>query len=140
MTLSAAQVSHYREFGYVAPIDVMSADEALALKAALEDAEQQFPGQLAGDNRNNAHLAFPFLWNLSQDQRILDPVRELVGEISYLWSTVLFLKEPASDSYVSWHQDSTYMGLDGTNMVTPWLALTPFQRRERLCRRCPWFA
>jgi non-heme Fe2+,alpha-ketoglutarate-dependent halogenase len=124
MHLSDEQISHYRTFGYVSPIDVMSSNEAAAVRVSLEAGEKRYPEQLDGDNRNNAHYAFSFLWDLTQDPRILVPVADLVGEIERLWCTALVIKEPMGTAFVGWHQDATYMGLDGTNMVTPWLALT----------------
>ena len=42
-----------------------------------------------------------------------------------LSGTVLFVKEPGTPAFVSWHQDATYMGLEPDNFVTAWLALTP---------------
>jgi len=37
----------------------------------------------------------------------------------------MFIKEPRSKDYVSWHQDATYMGLNSTDFPTPWIALSP---------------
>jgi len=42
-----------------------------------------------------------------------------------LWSTVLFIKEPQTGSFVSWHQDASYLALNNENFVTAWVALTP---------------
>jgi ectoine hydroxylase-related dioxygenase (phytanoyl-CoA dioxygenase family) len=42
-----------------------------------------------------------------------------------VWSCGFFIKEPGSKSYVSWHQDLNYWGLDGDREVTAWYALTP---------------
>ena len=41
------------------------------------------------------------------------------------WSSVLFIKEPHSGAFVSWHQDATYMILNSDNHVTAWIALIP---------------
>lgn len=125
MTLSAEQVRQYREHGWIAPIDVMSLDEARALRAQLEDAEKAFPEHLGAENRNNPHLVLPFLGALTIDPRIVDSVEALVGPSISLWSTVLFIKAPSSGSFVSWHQDATYMALASDNHVTAWLALSP---------------
>lgn len=125
MTLTEAQISQYRTEGWVAPINVMSEDEASGLAAELEAAEAAWPEHFGGPGRNNAHLAFPFLNDITTDPRIVDAASCLVGPDIGLTSTVLFIKEPDSDAYVSWHQDSFYMGLRGDNFVTAWLALTP---------------
>ena len=41
-----------------------------------------------------------------------------------VWSTDWWLKEANSPSYVSWHQDSQYWGLDSDRLVTVWVALS----------------
>jgi ectoine hydroxylase-related dioxygenase (phytanoyl-CoA dioxygenase family) len=35
------------------------------------------------------------------------------------------MKEPHSDAVISWHQDSTYFGLEPADHVTAWVALSP---------------
>lgn len=124
MSLTEAQIAHYREHGWLAPIDVMSPDEARQIREALEAAEAGFPEHLHAENRNNAHHTFPFLAELAVDDRIVDVAEALVGPDIALWSTVLFAKAPRSGSFVSWHQDARYMGVVGDNHVTAWIALT----------------
>ena len=41
---------------------------------------------------------------------------------------MLFIKEPKSSHFVSWHQDATYMGITPRHFVTPWIALTHSDR------------
>ena len=126
--LSSEQVNQYREQGFVAPVDVMSEAEAAELLGQLEAAEQQYPGELNAENRNNPHLAFRFLDEVVHHPVILDAVEDLIGPDFALWGSVLFIKEPQSRHFVSWHQDATYMGLEPQEFVTPWLALTPSNR------------
>lgn len=123
-TLSETQVAHYRERGWIAPLDLMSEAEAAELLGLLEEAEAAHPEQLHAEHRNNAHLAFPFLGDLSIDRRIVEAIEPLVGSDICLSSTVLFIKEPDSSAFVSWHQDAFYMGLEPDNFVTAWVALT----------------
>lgn len=125
MGLSAAQIEHFDKYGFVAPIDVLTPDEAGELRRLLEAAEAAHPEQLHAENRNNVHLVLPFLGELSVDARIVDHVESLIGPDIMLWSTVLFIKAPQSGSFVSWHQDATYMAVSPHNDVTAWLALTP---------------
>lgn len=126
--LSQQQVKQYREQGFLAPIDVMSEDEALDYAHQLQAAEQDYPHQLNAENRNNAHLSFRFLDELVHHPLILDVVEDLIGSDFALWGSVLFIKEPETRHYVSWHQDATYVGLSPHDYVTPWLALTPSNR------------
>lgn len=125
MALSIKQITQYREQGWIAPINIMSEAEALSLAETLGTAEAKHPDHLHAENRNNAHLAFPFLADLICHERIIAAVADLIGDNIGLTSTVLFIKEPHSDAFVSWHQDATYMGLNSDNFVTAWLALTP---------------
>ena len=128
--LTDAQVAHYRQHGWVAPVDVMGEDEAAELLRLLEKAESGFPMELNAEHRNNAHLAFPFLADLALDARIVDHAESLIGPDISLSSTVLFIKEPGSSSFVSWHQDAFYLGLAPDNFVTAWIALTPSARES----------
>ena len=57
--------------------------------------------------------------------RVLDPVEDVIGPDIMVWSTDWWLKEANSPSYVSWHQDSQYWGLDSDKLVTVWVALSP---------------
>ena len=122
--LTDEQVSRYWRDGWLAPIDVLTTGEASTILAALEEAETRYPEDLRGDHRNNAHLVLPFLADLALHPTILGCVASLVDEPAALLNSVLFIKDPDTTTYVSWHQDSTYMGIEGTDMVTAWVALT----------------
>jgi ectoine hydroxylase-related dioxygenase (phytanoyl-CoA dioxygenase family) len=126
--LSQQQIQDYQQHGFVSPIDVMSEDEALSYAQRLQSAEAQYPNDLSGTNRNNAHLCFKFLDELAYHPVILDAVEDLLGANFSLWGSVLFIKEPSTSHFVSWHQDATYMGITPRNFVTPWIALTPSNR------------
>lgn len=123
--LNDEQVAHYRDQGWVAPVDVLTEGAAADLLIALEDAESRYPDDLHGGHRNNAHLVLPFLADLALHPVILDCAASLVDRPTALLNSVLFIKEPDSAAHVSWHQDATYMGVDSTDLVTAWVALTP---------------
>jgi len=126
--LSRQQVDQYREQGFLAPIDVISEQEAGDYLQRLQAAEAAYADELNAQNRNNPHLAFGFLDQLVHHPVIMDAVEDLIGPDFALWGSVLFIKEPQSSHYVSWHQDATYMGLEPQDFVTPWLALSPSNR------------
>lgn len=123
--LSRQQVEQYHQQGFLAPVDVMSEDEAAACLRQLQAAETGYPAELNAENRNNPHLALQFLDELVHHPVILDVVEDLIGSDFALWGSVLFIKEGRSKHFVSWHQDATYMGIEPHDFVTPWLALTP---------------
>ena len=122
--LSQHQIESYHKKGFISPIDVMSEDEANAYAEKLKAAEAKYPKDLTGVNRNNGHLCFKFLDDLAYHPKVLDAVEDLLGSNFSLWGSVLFIKEPNSSHFVSWHQDATYMGITPHNFVTPWIALT----------------
>ena len=122
--LSEDQVNSYHKNGYCHPIDVLSEAEAQTFRTQLERAEHDYPDALNSTNRNNAHLAFCFLDEMAHNKIILDAVEDLIGPNILLSGSVLFVKEGRSPSFVSWHQDATYMGFSPNDFVTPWVALT----------------
>lgn len=123
--LSNNQVAHFHENGFISPLDILSEDEALDYKNRLEQAEAEYPLALNAEHRNNPHLAFKQFDELAHHTLVLDAVEDLIGPDISLWGSVLFIKEPTSPHYVSWHQDATYMGITPQAFVTPWIALTP---------------
>ncbi len=126
--LTQQQVEQYRQQGFLSPIDVMSEEEASRYAQQLQAAEVEYPQELNAENLNNPHLAFGFLDQLAHHPVILDAVEDLIGPDFALWGSVLFIKEPETRHYVSWHQDATYVGISPHDYVTPWLALTPSDR------------
>jgi non-haem Fe2+, alpha-ketoglutarate-dependent halogenase len=122
--LSQAQLDRFHEEGFLAPIRVMSAVEALGYRRRLERFETTTGGPLAGDLRHKSHLLFTWLADLVRHARILDAVEDLYGPDLLCWSSSFFIKEEESPAYVSWHQDSTYWGLSRPDIVTAWVAFT----------------
>jgi non-heme Fe2+,alpha-ketoglutarate-dependent halogenase len=121
--LTQAALRQYQEQGYYAPIRVMPRAEADALRAKLEDFEAG-AGILAGKLRHKSHLLFTWLNDLVRNPRILDAVEDVIGPNILCWGSSFFIKEPRNPAFVSWHQDSTYWGLDPADVVTAWVALT----------------
>ena len=119
--------SSYAGDGYFFPLDVMSETDAAGLLSDLEAAE----GEVAGDRAKLSMLRsypaqlLPSFAALVRHPRLVQAISEIIGPDVLLWSCGFFIKEPASKSYVSWHQDLNYWGLDGEQEVTAWFALTP---------------
>ena len=124
MLLTQGELDAYHRDGFLAPVDVMTREEAGALRLRLEEAERRHAMRLNANHRNNAHYEFLFMDEIVHDPRVLDVVEQIVGPDILLWSTVLFIKGPQSEAHVSFHQDARYMGLEPQRGVTAWLALT----------------
>ena len=125
IVLTKLQIEQYHDQGFISPIRVISEQEALSIKDELEQVEKEFPEEINSESRNNLHLSFAFLDALAHNKIIVDAIEDLIGPDISLWASVMFIKEPSSKQYVSWHQDATYMGLDSLDFPTPWIALSP---------------
>lgn len=123
--LSQAQVDQYHRDGCVFPVRVMSEAAALELRQRLEEFERRTGGPLKGDLRHKSHLLFAWLGDLVRREAIVDAIEDLYGPNLFCWTTNFFIKEANNPAFVSWHQDSTYWGLDRPDVVTAWVALTP---------------
>jgi hypothetical protein len=121
--LDEAALRHYQERGYYAPVRVLSRREAEVIRSKLESFEAG-DGPLAGRLRHKSHLLFTWLDELIRHSRILDAVEDVLGPDILCWGSSFFIKEPRDPAFVSWHQDSTYWGLDPADVVTAWVALS----------------
>ena len=121
--LSDAALRQYQEHGYYAPLRVLSPTEAAALRSRLE-AFEAGAGPLAGKLRHKSHVLFTWLNELVRHPRILDAVEDVIGPDILCWGSSFFIKEPCNPGFVSWHQDSTYWGLDPADVITAWVAYT----------------
>jgi len=135
-SLDQRAVAHYREHGYYAPIRVMSAGAAETVRRRLESHESAH-GALKGSMRHKSHLLFTWLDGLIRQPAILDAVESVIGPDILCWSSTFFIKEAGDPGFVSWHQDSTYWGLDPADIVTAWVALSESSAENGAMRVIP---
>jgi len=127
--LSGAEAA-YRRDGFLFPIEVMTPEEARALRSRLEAIESTYrdgPRQpLVHYLRAGAHYVLPLAAEIARHPQILDAVEAVLGPDLLVWSAEFITKEAGTTSIVSWHQDLTYWGMGATeHEVTAWLALSP---------------
>ena len=122
-SLTEAAVRQYRDLGYYAPVPVLTRAEADGLRRSLEAFEASGDG-MQGAVRHKPHLLFTWLNELIRHPRILDAVEDVIGPDILCWGTSFFIKEKRNPGYVSWHQDSTYWGLEPPDIITAWVAFT----------------
>ncbi len=123
-SLTPDQIRRYDDDGFVFPIDVLDPAEAAGLRRDLEAYENAAGGPISSNYRHKAHLLFTWANRLVRHPRILDPVEDILGPDILLWASTFFIKEPRTPHFVSWHQDATYWGLSGNDVVTAWVALS----------------
>ena len=123
--------------GFHFPIPGVSEGEAASYRQQLEAFEAANGGALKGAHRFKTHLLFKWLADLVRAPHILDPVEDLIGPDILCWTTHWFIKEANSPSYVSWHQDNNYWGLDTKKLVSVWIALSPATLASGCMRMLP---
>ena len=133
-SLSSAQIQQYKNDGYIAPLDVLSKDEALEIREEIELIEKKWPDELKGLGRNYIHLISHIFDKVSHNPKILDAVESIIGKDILICGTTLFIKNPKEKGFVSFHQDAKYIGLEPYNWVTAWIAVTD-TNEENGCMR-----
>jgi hypothetical protein len=121
--LSSAAAEQFQTDGFYAPVRAISTGEAATLRGKLEAHERQY-GLLKGPMRHKTHLLFTWLDELIRHPGILDAVEDILGPNLLVWGSSFFTKDAHDPGYVSWHQDSTYWGLDPADIVTAWIAFS----------------
>ena len=135
--LDRGAVEQYRGEGYYFPVDVLDAGEVADNRARLEAFEAAQGRPVHGPQRSKSHLLFKWVDELMRHPRILDPVEDLIGPDLLCWNTIFWIKEANSPSFVSWHQDVRYWGLDTSELVTAWVALSPATEESGCMRVLP---
>ena len=128
--LSAAAIRQYRDEGYYFPVPVLTADETLALRQKLEAFESSQGHPLDGAQRSKSHLLFKWVDDVMRNDRLVDAIEDLIGPDILCWNSVFWIKEAHTPSYVGWHQDLKYWGLDNDELVSVWIALSPATRES----------
>ena len=122
--LSSNQLKQYEDKGFVSPINIFSKEKAKEIRNEIELIEKEMPEELEKSGRYNAHLISPLLDEITHNPKILDAVQSLIGKDILVCGTTLFIKNPNEKSFVSYHQDAKYIGLEPHNWVTAWVAIT----------------
>lgn len=128
--LTEDQISQFNDQGYVFPVPVLSAAQVEQIRQQIEALEQSQGGALLAKQRSKSFLLFKWLDELIHDSRVLDPIEQLIGPDILCWNSIFWIKDIGSKSFISWHQDMTYWGLDSRHVVTAWLALSPATERS----------
>ncbi len=127
MTLTIQQ--QYERDGFAFPLTVLDSDEAKRWRTVFENCEAKWgehpDAQIKKAVKSFPHLVFPEIDAMIRDQRIVDYVAQVLGDNILCWNFSAWIKEPNTSSYVSWHQDLNYWGLDDVDEVTAWIALSP---------------
>jgi len=135
--LDPQQVNAFHRDGFFAPVAVLSAEETAAYRRRFEDYEHAHDGWYALSKGQKIHLLQTWVAELVRHPRIVDAVEDVLGPDLMCWGTSLFVKGAHDPHFVSWHQDSTYWGLDKPDVVTAWVALSASSRESGCMKMLP---
>ena len=135
--LSSNQLKQYNDEGYIAPINILSTEEAIAARKEIELIEKKIPNEINKKGRYNVHLISPKLDAIVHNSKILDIVESIIGKNILVCGTTLFIKNPKQEGFVSYHQDAKYIGLEPHNWVTAWVAITDSYEENGCMRMWP---
>ena len=136
-TLSQDQIDRFAKDGFLFGFDAVSADEAHRLRERLEAFERSIGAPANTRLRVKAHLGLPWMVELACQPKVLDVIEDLIGPNIRLYMSALWFKGAGDGTFVSWHQDSAYFGLDPHEEITAWVALTPSDRSNGCVRVIP---
>ncbi|WP_425405664.1 phytanoyl-CoA dioxygenase family protein [Hwanghaeella sp.] len=125
----------YQRDGFVGNVPILTAALAARHRDEFERAEAAYGAPLHYVSK--IHTIFMSPLDLVTSPTVLNMVTALIGPDILLLDVTYIVKEPCSRSFVSWHQDLTYWGLDGGNQVSMWLALSPATEESGCMRMVP---
>ena len=125
----------YHRDGFISGIPILTETEALHHREQLEQAEAALGHSLHYLNKVHTAMRSPYV--LATHPRLLDIVEGILGPDIILYNVTYIIKEPNSRAFVSWHQDLTYWGFDGSDQVSAWLALSPANARSGCMQMIP---
>jgi non-heme Fe2+,alpha-ketoglutarate-dependent halogenase len=126
-SLTPTQLAQYQREGFLFPVDCLTPEEVHHHRGHLEAFEREQGstlGKLPNLERSKSHLLFTWMDALVRHPKVLDAVESIIGPNILIYHLTSWLKEPNDPSHVSWHQDGTYFGLEPSEQVTAWIALT----------------
>lgn len=124
--LSASDIDHYNEKGFVRPIRFFSEAEAEQNRAYFDDLIGRLLALNDGRDSysiNGFHMKCRYQYDIVMHPKILDAVEDLLGPNFFCWGSHFFCKMPQEGRPVPFHQDATYWPFDTSRTCTVWLAI-----------------
>merc|ERR1719159_206584 len=109
--LTPAQVADFDRNGFLCPLEGVPMAAALEARRRVEE-EEKIANASGNAIFGNRHITQKWVYDLATVPQILDAVEDLIGPDIYIWTTKLWIKEPGSGSWIGWHQDGQYWGLE----------------------------
>lgn len=143
MSLSAQEVEHYRERGYVIPRYRLPLSMLERLREATDRLLAGYT-DVAQEDLANPHMLPPtegpdmnaFL-AVARHPPVLDMLEQVLGPDLILWITRMLCKPAAKGREVPWHQDGEYWPMRPLATCSVWIAVDPVSRSNGCMRFIP---
>ena len=112
----------YENDGFCFPLRVISEKESLTIYNQLENIVNKSDTDI-NIIYSSPNYLIPDIYKITISEIIIHYVKTIIGENIYVLEAVLFVKEPNTEDFISWHQDLTYWGFDSDCVVTAWVSL-----------------
>lgn len=138
MIQTAEILNTWETQGYITELNVLSALEIPRYRSLFDQLELQEGKSKTQIGLVDRHFDVKFVWELASHPVVLEHVKSILGPDVLLLATHFFCKYPAQgDTFVAWHQDVTYWGLEPPFAITAWLAIDDADRENGCMRVIP---
>jgi hypothetical protein len=135
--LAREQLVQYLERGYFFPVRVFDDSEVSEFCARYQgfvsrhrERLRTLPPREQHVVYSMTHFAFNWVYRMVCHPNVLDAVGSILGPNLLVWDSRWFSKMPGDKTYVAWHQDALYWGLQPPNVTTAWIALSDSTREN----------
>ena len=125
MTTTTDRAQQYRDDGVLFPIDLFSEEEIAAYRREFDRLDETEGIDRSQERNRQRHFDLEFVWRMASNPTLIGVMQELMGPDLLLLATDFFVKygDPDANSFVAWHQDVTYWGLEPPDAHTAWIAI-----------------
>ena len=117
--------THFFEKGFIYPLKALDVNEANLIKQDYVSYYENINSASEKiEHKTKSHLLFNWAQKIVFNQNILDTVTSILGKDIVAWNSLIFLKEPGSKKFVSYHQDQNYWNIQMDKGMTVQVALT----------------
>lgn len=122
--LGTSQIQAFNKDGFLTGFRLFSAEEMVELRRYF-DLLLSKTLQSGGSSYSisTAHLKHGRVYDLMNNARLGELMRDLIGPNVIGWGAHFFCKMPQDGKAVSWHQDASYWPLSDSKTLTVWLAI-----------------
>jgi ectoine hydroxylase-related dioxygenase (phytanoyl-CoA dioxygenase family) len=114
----------FEKNGFYGPVVFLTNKENKELLQQIVNTDNELD-LMNSDYRCKSNVLFPWIDKLSRHPTIIAHVKEILGNNIHCWDTLLWIKHPKTDKFVSYHQDGTYWNFTPkTSGLTVWVTPT----------------